>query len=214
MKKIVLMFVLILFTGILSAKSDIQLTLPLLSFFNKTMISAEDYTINNNNLFAIFDSNLRLLNQNYIRDNKIGFYESVTISTPTIDEINSFWGIKIALGPSVKMLESNYVNLNACLGPDIQIFEKGIIIGSEIDIQAKFTPKRRCSPIVGAICNIDFYSSLPIYESVIKEKAGEYRYENQIYLYTDWYIEYEKHKTQKYFHFYLQPYIAFCINLY
>ena len=203
MKKFTLLLILLFCVELVSAKSDIQLSSPLFSLFNKFEVSSESFTYNSESFFISGDSLLRVANQNYFND-RFGFYESISICTSTFWTMYSF-GIKIALGPSIKILNAEYVDINMCLGPDIQITGKGIILGSEIDIQAKFTPNRRCSPIIGTIINFDFFSTFKTQKKYLIRRTSEYVY---------YYSTNIDENIQKYIHFYVQPYIAFCVNLY
>ena len=80
------------------------------------------------------------------------------------------------------------------------------ILGSEFNISAKFTPDRRCSPVVGITANLDFYSN---------RTCGFYETRTNYY-YSSFYIDrvFVEYPIVKYFDFYIQPYIAFCVNLY
>ncbi len=212
MKKIILILIMLFSVELLSAKSDIQLSAPLVSLFNKWDISSESYNYNYGTFFTSGDSLYRAVNQNYFND-RFGFYESVSICIPNFGMIH-YWGIKIALGPSIKILNAKYADINLCLGPDILISGQGIIIGSELDFQVKFTPNRRCSPIIGSIINLDFFSTLSIQKQVLIGRTSESYYGNNTYYSTYYYPVYVEEKVQKLFHFYVQPYIAFCVNLY
>lgn len=215
MKKILIFLCLIFSTGVLSAKSDIQITAPIFSFFNKFEVSCnnlnEDYYV----FSQMGDSIIRLSNQNYFGNSRIVFFESMSMVVTQIAPLNKTdagIGLQISFGPSFWVKDGTVVSIGCSFGPHIKFFDNGIVGGSELDLQAKFTPHNRCSPVVGMISNLDFYSSQKMIETVQKERIKKFT--NSNYTYIESYEEHIEHDIDKYFHFYVQPYIAFCINLF
>lgn len=208
------------FIGKVSASSDIQITSPIVSFFENYNVSGEGVECKGNNIFTYGDSALRITNQNFIGDFNLGFYESVSLvlgSNIYLSNYNA--GIQFSIGPVYKIVDIEKMMINCGIGPHFQIYEDGYILGGEIDSQIKFSSNRRCSFIIGAITNFDLYSTRKFYEYVWRTEIQTlssissskfYSEVNSVYTYE----EKVEHKVSKYFHFYLKPYISFCVNLY
>lgn len=212
-------FVVIFFMSIssLSAESDIQITSPFFSFFNNINITTKDgYDLQYEKFLLSAFSILQIKNQNYLGEHKIGFYESFSIVNSLVMDYNNYavhdlgFGGEVSAGCLFKAFENNIIEANCGAGPHLKIFEGGIVLGADSDIQAKFFPKRRCSPVIGTRINFDFFSSQKIYESVKRTRNVENDFYYDSY---ETYYEYVGHDIKKYLVFYVQPYIAFCVNL-
>ena len=221
MKKNLLTYLLILvFIGYANAKSDLQLTSPVISLFEKYDVSGEGVNCKGKNFFAYGNSLIKITNQNFIGDFKLGFYESIKLQTGSnIYLSNSNFGLQFSLGPVYKVLDKTNFAINCGLGPHFQIYEDGTVLGVEIDSQIKFCSNRRYSPVIGVTTNIDFYSTRNFYEYVWKTETQTVSSLSSSKFYSEintvyYYEEMVAHEVNKYFHFYLIPYISFCVNLY
>lgn len=215
MKRICFFLMFLSLYALINAKSDIQITSPLVSFFNKYEVESEGVKKNNDALFKMSNSVVRIMNYNYLWNNKFGFFETVSLVDTTIipaDPDGSLSGLQISLGPSLILFDANSIYVTASTGPSIQFFSNGIVLGIESDFQLKFTANRRCSPVIGSSVNLDFYSTQKAVTYV--DKYRTIKYPNSNYTYSEHYKEPVEYSINKYLNFYVRPYIAFCINLY
>lgn len=214
MKKIVLILVFMLSSSLLSAKSDIQITLPLFSCFNKFEVVSDGVEYENSNFFNLNNSIIRVMNYNYLFFDRYGFFESVSIVNTKIGSANpnnSYIGLQISFGPAFMIFDNNTLCMNVSAGPNIQIYSNGVVLGIETDFQLKFTANRRCSPVIGTTVDFDFYSSQKAVGYIDKIKTTKY---SNNYTYTEHYKEPVEYTIKKYLDFYVRPYLAFCVNLY
>lgn len=196
MKKLLFIIIFFCAIGTLHAKSDIQISPFLPAFFSNVNATINDVNFSDKKLFRISDSFWRLSNQNYLWE-KYGFYETVSFAnfdTISIDGLDSL-GIKISVGFCYNLISNDIIDLNCITGPNIAIYGGGIVLGYEVDSQIKFLAKRRFSPVIGAIINYDFYTSL----KAIDDKT--------------YYTPLPKYDINNYSYFYVLTYVAFCINL-
>lgn len=212
MKKNLLTYLFILvFIGYANAKSDLQLTAPVFSLFNKTEISAENNNLDYKQFFLMDNSIVRISNRNLFGKNKIGIYEAVSL---VMSQTSGGMGLQIAMGSVLNIFDRELLCINGCLGPHLQFYSDGVVLGGEADLQLKFTPNRRCSPVIGTIINLDFYSSQKIIEVKRGTKKIYTKYGSvELVEYYEYYETIER-KINRFLHFYVEPYIAFCINLY
>ena len=77
MKRICFFLMFLSLYALINAKSDIQITSPLVSFFNKYEVESEGVKKNNDALFKMSNSVVRIMNYNYLWNNKFGFFETV-----------------------------------------------------------------------------------------------------------------------------------------
>ena len=206
-KRIGLFMGVFLFISIFAhAKSDFQLYAPLLSFFKNMEVTGDQYRFEKKQFFEYGPNLYEIKNINLINDRKFGFYEAFMLAGNDMPSSIINMGLQISIGGVFQFFENKIVSTTFELGPHLQIYGNGIILGSEFNISAKFTPDRRCSPVVGITANLDFYSN---------RTCGFYETRTNYY-YSSFYIDrvFVEYPIVKYFDFYIQPYIAFCVNLY
>lgn len=214
MKKLLLILVFIISSSLLYAKSDIQITSPFVSFFNNFEVSSEGPDYEKSSFFNMSNSAIKIMNYNYVFFDRFGFYESFSLVNTTIKSSNpndSSSGLQISFGPAFMIFDNSLIYMNVSVGPDIQIFSNGVVLGVETDFQVKFTANRRCSPVIGTTVDFDFYSSQKAVDYLDKIKTIKY---SSNYTYTEHYKEPVEYAIRKYLYFYVRPYIAFCVNLY
>ena len=211
MKKIFfVIFSYLLFVFFLSAESDIQITTPIVTFFKNQEVYGDNRKDEIKNFFELEPILLEIKNTNLIGNGHFGFYETLMLGANNLQGNNLEFGLHLSIGGLYNCFRNDWVSLNIGAGPHIKIFKQGIILGGEIDFYGKFTPNRRCSPVVGFTVNCDFFTTHPggYYETVIRTYSNEYYYR------TTWEYRYVEYSIIRYFDFYVQPYIAFCVNLY
>lgn len=208
MKKIIFIFVLLFSFELLSAKSDIQITTPIFTFCKYQEISGDNYKTETKNFYESEANWLEIKNTNLIGNSHFGFYESLMLCLNYLQVSDLEFGVQISIGGMYNFFSNDIVSLNIGAGPHIKIFKQGIVLGGEIDLHGKFTPNRRCSPVVGCVINCDFFTNHPggYYETIYRTYSDEYFY------HYSWESKYIGYSIKRYFDFYLQPYIAFCVN--
>lgn len=214
MKKLFLILVFMVPLSLLNAKSDIQITSPFVSFFNKFEVLSEGVEYENSKFFNMSNSFIKIMNHNYLLFGRFGFYESFSLVDTTIRSSSpddSISGLQISFGPSYVIVDNSSLCMSVSTGPDIQFFSNGFVFGIETDFQLKFTANRRCSPVIGTSVDFDFYSSQKAVDYIDRIKTIEY---SNNYTYSEHYKEPVEYSINKYLNFYVRPYIAFCINLY
>ena len=193
--------------GFLSAESDIQISMPIFSFFDNGYAEWQDATKAYSDKTSKMISTGRLeviciKNCNFPKSQRVGFYETVSLCDPnSANSEDDGIGLLLAVGGLIKLIEVSNTLFNIGAGFHVQMWSpNGIRLGAEGDMHLKFTKNRRCSPVIGATVQCDFYSN---------EKVGIYYYDNNGY-YSSRHSEY--YAVDKYFHFFVKPYIALGVN--
>ena len=205
--KFLFLFFLFFVSANINAKSDIQLSWPMISLFESSYTEWENYTYKKGHIFDYSGNLFEITNHNFIWLEKLGFYESVSIIADKSSWGKNFLSLQFSGGSSFYVCNCQKFEILADAWLHILLHSlKYIELGIEGDFQLKFTPKRRCSPILGINANFNFYANGPAQGLV-----GEYIRSLSSYL--SYEIYKPDSKIEKYFKFNIQPYIALGINL-
>lgn len=134
------------------------------------------------------------LKYNSFTERKVGFY----ISFGVAEKYNGLFnnndgGLKLAVGPSFKLHETEIYNMNIGAAPQVSVYKDYFFLGIEIDFQTKFNTDRKFFPMLGIYSDINFFSAG---NPSNKKSSSLSETESTFYLSIGY-----------------QFYIAFCINL-
>ena len=107
MKRVLIGFVFLFgFIEFLIAESDIQLTMPLVRFCEIYQAVGNEVSYEGNNLFLFENSLIKVSNNNFINDSRIGFYDTFTVLLSySIYNSNSRSGMLFGTGPIFKIFD-------------------------------------------------------------------------------------------------------------